>query len=122
MQNEIFIAAFNSGDGALFDRLYRPDAVSNLTGKTRTGPERTKTITELPATKPRVRATIKHRYIAGDTCLFIVDFVLDTHDENGHPVRLTGFCTDVLVREPDGRWLMAIDRPVVTAQEPKEKL
>ncbi|KAB2587519.1 nuclear transport factor 2 family protein, partial [Streptomyces arboris] len=30
-QNEVFLKAFNSGEGAIFDQLYRDDAVSNLT-------------------------------------------------------------------------------------------
>ena len=111
-QNQVFIAAFNSGQGAIFDRLYRDDAISNLSGKPLSGTERTKAITELLATKPHLHSTVKQHYVAGDTSLIVVDFELTTKDEDGAPATIRGVCTDVLVREPDGKWMMAIDRPI----------
>ena len=111
-QNEVFLAAFNSGQGSIFDRLYRDDAISNLSGGPLNGAARTKAITELLATKPKLKSTVKHSYVAGDTSLIIVDFELELTGEDGELMRVNGTCTDVLVREPDGKWMMAIDRPV----------
>lgn len=111
-QNDVFLAAFNSGQGSIFDRLYRDDAISNLSGGPLNGAARTKAITELLATKPKLKSTVKHSYVAGDTSLIIVDFELEVTGEGGKPVQVNGICTDVLVREPDGKWMMVIDRPV----------
>lgn len=112
VQNEVFLRAFNSGDGAVFDRLYREDAISNLSGKPLNGAERKKAIKDFLATRPSLDSTVKCSYTVGDTSLVVVDFNLEITDENGTRVQVHGTCTDVLVRVEDGRWLMAIDRPV----------
>lgn len=111
-QNVVFLTAFNSGEGSIFDRLYRDDAISNLSGQPLSGVERTNAITEFLATKPKLKSTVKHSYVAGDTSLIVVDFELEVKGEHGEPVRVNGVCTDVLVREPNGKWMMAVDRPV----------
>ncbi|MGX2998289.1 YybH family protein [Streptomyces sp. JNUCC 64] len=112
VQNEVFLKVFNSGDGHAFDRLYRADAVSNLSGRPRTGPDRTRAIVELLAKGPTLKSTVKHSYTAGDVTLIVVDFELGVPDENGELVPVKGSCTDVIRRGEDGRWLMAVDRPV----------
>ncbi|ARQ69247.1 YybH family protein [Streptomyces marincola] len=112
MQNEIFLQVFNSGDGELFDRLYRDDAISNFSGEPLTGAARKKFITEFLATKPTLRAEVTHSYVAGDVVLIGVRYVIDGTGGDGRPLHLEGTCTDVLRRVEDGRWLMAIDRPV----------
>ncbi|MFG2557028.1 YybH family protein [Streptomyces sp. NPDC048581] len=112
-QNDVFTDAFNSGEGAVFDQLYRSDAISNLTGRTLTGPERTQAITEFLATKPKLTATVRRTYRTGDTMLLIVDFSVEAVGADGSPEKLDGRCTDVLVRDENGKWIMAIDRPVM---------
>ncbi|MDU0287707.1 nuclear transport factor 2 family protein [Saccharothrix longispora] len=113
VQNAVFLAAFNSGKGAIFDSLYRDDAISNLTGTARTGADRTAAITELLARNPKLDSTVKYAYVAGGhTSLIVVDFRLEVTDDDGKPVRINGICTDVLIRKPDGKWIMAVDRPV----------
>lgn len=112
-QNEVFTVAFNSGDGALFDRLYHADAISNLSGQPLTGEARAQAIKEMLAAKPSLSATLREVHSTGDTRLLIVDFVLEVPGEDGAPVRMTGTCTDVMTRDANGRWLMAVDRPVV---------
>jgi ketosteroid isomerase-like protein len=111
-QNDAFLAAFNSGQGAIFDRLYRDDAVSNLTGQPRTGADRRAAITEFLATGPQLESSVKYALTAGDTSLIVVDFRLRITGEDGKRVQLNGICTDVLVRRADGTWIMAVDRPV----------
>ncbi len=112
-QNDVFTEAFNSGDGSIFDQLYRADAISNLTGKTLTGPARTEAIKEFLATKPKLSAKVLKTFRTADTMLLIVDFSVETVDPEGNPVKLDGTCTDVLVHDENGKWVMAIDRPVM---------
>lgn len=112
IQNAVFLAAFNSGKGAIFDRLYRSDAISNLSGSPRTGDDRTAAITALLATHPQLNSRVIDSYVAKDTSLIVVEFELTLTDESGESVQHNGICTDVLVREADGKWIMAIDRPI----------
>ncbi|GAA2592804.1 hypothetical protein GCM10010435_84770 [Winogradskya consettensis] len=112
VQNDVFLAAFNSGDGAIFDSLYRDDAISNLSGGPLTGAERTAAIKAFLATGPTLKSTVKHAYSTSDTSLIIVDYDLVLSDEDGKRVRIQGTCTDVLRLGADGKWMMAIDRPV----------
>ncbi|MCZ0985412.1 YybH family protein [Streptomyces diastatochromogenes] len=112
IQNEIFLQAFNSGDGALFNRLYLEDSISNFSGEPLTGAARLAFFKEFLAPKPSLKAEVTHAYVAGDVALIGVKYSIDTTGENGEPVHLEGVCTDVLRRGEDGRWLMSIDRPV----------
>jgi ketosteroid isomerase-like protein len=116
-QNDVFVAAFNSGDGAIFDQLYREDAISNLTGKPLTGGERKRAITEFLATGPKLRSKVLRTFQTADTSLLIVEFHLDIPGPDGETTEVHGICTDVMVRQADGRWIMAIDRPVATTPE-----
>ncbi|MEU3352369.1 nuclear transport factor 2 family protein [Streptomyces sp. NPDC037389] len=111
-QNEIFLQVFNSGNGAYFDSLYREDSISNFSGESLTGEARLKFFKEFLANKPKLEAKVTHSYVAGDVALIGVEYAIDTVDAEGKPFRLEGNCTDVLVKVEDGRWLMAIDRPV----------
>lgn len=113
-QNEIFLQAFNTGDGAVFDSLYREDAISNFSGESLTGAARLAFFKEFLAVKPSLKAEVTHAYVAGDVALIGVEYAIDTTGPDGEPVHLEGVCTDVLRRGEDGRWLMSIDRPVAS--------
>ncbi|MCS0636043.1 nuclear transport factor 2 family protein [Streptomyces sp. LP05-1] len=119
LQNEIFLQVFNSGDGELFDKLYRDDAISNFSGEPLTGEARLAFFKEFLATKPQLQAEVTHSYVAGDVALIGVHFVIDGTDSEGKPMHLEGNCTDVLRRGTDGRWLMAVDRPVAGSLLPE---
>ena len=119
-QNDIFLQAFNSGDGELFDRLYRPDSISNFSGSPLVGEERKQFFKEFLATKPALKASVRTAYVAGDVALIAVEYTIDGTTADGSPMHLEGYCTDVLRRGADGRWLMAIDRPVAGTLVPKE--
>ncbi|MFD0311387.1 YybH family protein [Streptomyces sp. NPDC127119] len=112
IQNEIFIQVFNSGDGELFNRLYLDDSISNFSGEPLTGAARLAFFKEFLASKPSLKASVTHSYVAGDVALIGVDYSIETTGPDGEPLLLEGNCTDVLRRVEDGRWLMAIDRPV----------
>jgi ketosteroid isomerase-like protein len=113
-QNDIFLEVFNSGDGDLFDRLYRDDAISNFSGAPLTGQERRKFFVDFVGAKPKLEAKVLYSYVAGDVALIAVDFRVEGVGPDGEPTVIAGKCTDVLRRVEDGRWLMAIDRPVVS--------
>jgi len=114
-QNAMFLAAFNSNNGALFDSLYRDDAISNLSGQPLSGSERTKFITDWLATGPTLKSVVREFYMTGDTALIIVDYDLEMDSPEGERVRVLGSCTDVVRKGEDGKWQMAIDRPVADA-------
>lgn len=111
-QNQAFIDAFNSGDGAIFDQLYRDDAISNLSGAPLTGAARTQGIIDLLKTGPKLDSKVLHNYVAGDVSLVFVEFKLEVTDEQGERQTITGTCTDVMRRTGDNRWIMAVDRPL----------
>ncbi|GGP64871.1 YybH family protein [Saccharothrix coeruleofusca] len=117
VQNDVFLAAFNSGQGAIFDSLYREDSISNLSGTPLTGAARTEAITALLATKPELKSRVRSYYATADTSLIIVDYDLVITKEDGGKQRIQGKCTDVLVRGEDGKWVMAVDRPVAGSIE-----
>ncbi|MFF3246817.1 YybH family protein [Streptomyces sp. NPDC002870] len=112
IQNEIFLQVFNSGDGELFNRLYLEDSISNFSGEPLKGEARLAFFKEFLAAKPTLKAKVTHSYVAGDVALIGVDYSIETTGPDGEPLLLEGNCTDVLRRIEDGRWLMAIDRPV----------
>ncbi|CAM5262074.1 hypothetical protein SXANM310S_02662 [Streptomyces xanthochromogenes] len=119
LQNEIFLQVFNSGDGELFDKLYRSDAISNFSGEPLTGAARLKFFKEFLASKPSLQATVTHSYVAGDVALIGVQYTIDGTQADGAPLHLEGTCTDVLRRVEEGRWLMAVDRPVAGSLLPE---
>ncbi|WP_156753403.1 YybH family protein [Actinokineospora pegani] len=117
-QNDAFLAAFNSGKGAIFDRLYLDDAVSNLSGAPLTGAARTEAITALLASGPKLQSSVKACYSTADTSLIIVEYVLDITDAEGKGQRIKGICTDVLTLREDGNWWMSVDRPIALETTP----
>lgn len=118
-QNEIFLQVFNSGDGELFDKLYRADSISNFSGQPLTGTVRRQFFKDFLASRPKLQAEVTHSWVADDVALIGVRFTIDGTDQEGKPMHLEGSCTDVLHRGEDGRWLMAIDRPVAGSLLPE---
>jgi ketosteroid isomerase-like protein len=48
---------------------------------------------------------------SGDIALYLGRWKLLGTDPTGQPITLSGESTDVLRRQPDGRWLIAVDNP-----------
>jgi uncharacterized protein (TIGR02246 family) len=46
-----------------------------------------------------------------DLAVVIADWTLDAKQPDGSPLKLAGQTSDVVRRQPDGRWLYAIDSP-----------
>jgi len=60
--------------------------------------------------RPRLAIEASRIIVAGDIALALTRWTLDGAGPDG-PVRMTGTATDVLRRQPDGRWRVAIDNP-----------
>ncbi len=60
-----------------------------------------------PTLTPGRRALVE----AGDIALSVVRWSLAGSGPDGTPVRMEGTTSDVLRRQPDGRWLYVIDNP-----------
>ena len=62
-----------------------------------------------------MRATLRsdaHQVIeAGDIALYIARWRLDGTGRDGQAISMAGESSDVLRRQPDGRWLIALDNP-----------
>nr|QCF28939.1 cyclase [Streptomyces sp.] len=110
--NELFVRVFNSGDGALYDAMYTDDAVSNISGAPLSGAARTAFFREFLASGPKIDSRVLQTYTTGDTSLLIVDYSLDVPTPDGQTLHMHGTCTDVLIRNEDGEWRLAVDRPV----------
>ena len=48
---------------------------------------------------------------AEDVAIVFVPWTLDARAPDGSPIHLEGQTSDVVRRQPDGRWLIAIDSP-----------
>ena len=70
------------------------------------------------ALKPKFLMEANHTILVGDMALSITKWSLEGHDERGQPVQLGGTASDVLRRQPDGRWLFVLDNPWGTALLP----
>lgn len=111
-QNDLFVRIFNSGDGALYDSMYTADAISNISGGPLTGAARTQFFADFLGTGPKINSKVLQTYTTGDTSLLIVDYSLDIPGPDGTVTNVSGTCTDVLIRNEQGDWRLAIDRPV----------
>ena len=52
---------------------------------------------------------------AEDVAIVFAPWTLDAKGPDGSPIHLEGQTSDVVRRQPDGRWLIAIDSPVGAA-------
>ena len=73
------------------------------------------------ALKPTLTFQSQETIEAGDIALCAGRWTLTGTDPAGKPVTMGGESADVLRRQPDGRWLIAVDNPWGTAiLEPKK--
>ena len=63
------------------------------------------------ALKPTLTSEAQQVIEAGDVALYIARWNLRGTDSAGKPVAMAGESTDVLRRQQDGRWLIAVDNP-----------
>ncbi|WP_424210805.1 YybH family protein [Streptomyces sp. BI20] len=108
----LYVEAFNAGDFDKVDSFYTEEAVAVWEpGQPLTGDARREYAREFFKNKPKMTAVPRESYVTGDTALLIVDWTIDTVDENGEPEHLSGVGVDVLRLGEDNVWRYAIDDP-----------
>jgi uncharacterized protein (TIGR02246 family) len=63
------------------------------------------------ALKARLTSEVQHVLESGDLALYLGRWRLQGIDPGGQPVTLGGDSADILRRQSDGRWLIALDNP-----------
>ena len=95
--------------------FYPPDAVAVLP-KDQGGPARGRdavrqVLDQFLALKPTFEIVLNRSTEAGEVALIVGDWRLQGTDPDGNPLTMDGRFRDVLHRQPDGTWLIAIDNP-----------
>ena len=65
----------------------------------------------MPRLKPTLTSETQELVEAGDVALYISRWSLRGTDPAGKPVTMAGESADILRRQEDGRWLIALDNP-----------
>ncbi len=107
------IRAINAGDLATAVALYEPDAVLVVQpGQVARGSVQLReALNAFVALGPTLTSEAQHVLEAGDVALYLGRWQVRGTDPAGAPVMLKGESTDLLRRQRDGRWLIAIDNP-----------
>src|SRR5262245_27023958 len=106
-------SAINRGDVEAALALYQADAVLMAQpGQPARGANEVRAaLAQFTALKPTLRTQAESVVEAGDVALYIGRWTLRGTDPSGKPVAMEGESSDVLRKQPDGRWLIALDNP-----------
>ena len=108
-----FAECLNAGDLGGLVGLYEPSAVfepqPGVVAHGRTAIR--SALQNLLATRPTIVAEVSQVLVAGDVALVVNEWALTGTAPDGTAVRQEGRSTDVVRRQPDGRWLVVIDKP-----------
>jgi uncharacterized protein (TIGR02246 family) len=112
--------AVNRGDLDAAAALYEPEAVLvGQPGDAGRGHARIReALRGFVGLRPTLTTTATHVLEAGDLALYLGRWRLIGIDPDGAPATMSGESADVLRRQSDGRWLIAIDDPWGTALLP----
>jgi uncharacterized protein (TIGR02246 family) len=105
--------AINHGDIETALSLYVSEAILVVEpGKVArgTGPIRT-ALEGFMSLDPSLKGEIYQILNVGDMALYCARWTLSGTSPDGKEVEMTGVSSDVLRRQPDGQWLIAIDNP-----------
>jgi ketosteroid isomerase-like protein len=107
------VTAINSGNLEAALALYESSAVLlSPEGKPARGTAEVRAaLGGFIAMKPRLQSQAERVFESGDLALYLGRWSLDGTDPSGKPIALAGESTDVLRRQADGSWLVAIDNP-----------
>jgi ketosteroid isomerase-like protein len=107
------VAAINAGNLDAAVALYEPSAIllSPEGSPSRGAAELRAALGGFIAMKPKLEAQAERVFESGDLALYLSRWSLQGTDPGGKPITMAGESTDVLRRQPDGRWLVAIDNP-----------
>lgn len=105
--------AINRGDLPAAVALYEPNAVLVVRpGQVARGAAEIRdALAGFVALKATLRSQAQRVLEAHDVALYLGRWSLRGTDPTGRAVLLSGESTDVLRRQPDGRWLIALDNP-----------
>lgn len=107
------VDAINSGNIEAALALYEPQAtLVAAPGKLATGKDALRqALAGFVALKPVLRS-LSHQVVeAGDIALYCSAWTLKGAAPDGTAVEMSGKSTDVLRRQADGNWLIAVDNP-----------
>jgi uncharacterized protein (TIGR02246 family) len=107
------VEAINIGDPAAAAALYEPDGllVARPGQIVRGRAQVQAALAGFVALKATLRSEAQEVLELGDLALYLGRWSLSGIDPNGQPVELRGESTDILRRQSDGRWLVAVDNP-----------
>jgi ketosteroid isomerase-like protein len=110
--NEL-VQGINAGDLNLAVAAYETDAILMAQpGVTARGTSQIReALSGFIAMKAQLRSEAQQVIENQDVALYIGRWSLNGTDPSGKPVSMGGESTDVLRRQPDGRWLIALDNP-----------
>jgi uncharacterized protein (TIGR02246 family) len=107
------VEAFNRADLDRAVALYENDAVLVVQpGRIARGTAQLRdALAGFIAMKATLRSEAQQVIEAGDVALYVGRWSLRGTDPTGRPVGLSGESADILRRQEDGRWLIALDNP-----------
>jgi uncharacterized protein (TIGR02246 family) len=111
--HHLFMEAFNRGDLDGLMALYEPGAtLVSQPGQTATGVQAIKqALSGFLAVKGVMDIQLKKVLRAGDLAQILSIWTLKGTGPDGMPLKLNGQTTDVVRRQSDGSWRLAIDNP-----------
>jgi ketosteroid isomerase-like protein len=107
------VRAVNQRDPDAAVALYEPEAVLVVQpGRLARGPiQLREALAGFAALTPTLESEAQHVIEAGDLALYLGRWTLRGTDPVGQPVIMGGESTDILRRQPDGQWRIAVDNP-----------
>lgn len=108
-----FVDAMNQGDLEMALGLYEPGAsLVAQPGVVVTGTLALReALAGFVALKPTMTSEAHQVVAAGDVALYCSRWNLRGTDPAGNPVQMSGRSSDILRRQADGNWLIALDNP-----------
>lgn len=109
----LFATALNAGDLDALVALYEPQAtLMPSPGKVVSGASAIReALSGFLAAKPSMTLTTRTLSQSGDIALVSAAWRLAMTGQDGKPATMNGQSVEVVRRQPDGRWLFAIDFP-----------
>jgi uncharacterized protein (TIGR02246 family) len=106
-------SALSRGDVEAALMLYEPDAVliAQPGRPARGSTELRAALEQFAALKPTLRTQAQSVVEVNDIALYIGRWKLHGTDPSGQEIAMGGESSDVLRKQPDGGWLIAIDNP-----------
>jgi uncharacterized protein (TIGR02246 family) len=106
------VAAMEAGDLAAAASLYEPAAILvPQPGAAASGKGLHDALAGFIAAKPRFTTGKVKVVETGDIALYMSEWRMEGTDPDGARFEQRGVSSDILRRQPDGRWLIAIDNP-----------